>query len=151
MLLKISPIRQQAFTLIELIVTFIIIAVVATLASVRYSLSIGQAYEQDLLTQLRIINSVLEVERRTTGNYPTTNTSDTGPAAINAELDLEIPASSYYNSYIYTYIPPGGPGSGSYTLRVGTVKGWAITYSRSGDSYVCSAGTCPTCLATGCP
>jgi len=142
------PSRPKAFTLTEIIITIIIMAIIMTLASIKYTRTMAQSYEQDLLLQMRVINNMLEVERRMQGDFPTANMSTLNE--INTTLQLQIPASNYYTSYAYVYTPPTGTPPGTYALTVGTKESWAITYSSTTGKYACSAGTCPSCTATSC-
>ncbi len=139
--------RRPGYTLIELIVTVIIIAVISGLAINNFLRALEQGYERDAIMTMKVIASSLEIERRTQGHYPTTNLN--GLNAINNALNLKIPGNDFINSYQYTYIPGGG-GDPYYILDVGTVNGWSVSYDHSTLNHYCSAGTCPTCDASGC-
>lgn len=142
--------NKKAFTLIELTVTIVIIVIIAMSAFINYTRAFKQSYERDVLLRLRIMQNVMEVTKRKTSDYPTSNM--TTLAELNTALGLQTPANTYYNSYAYTYTAPAvTPGVGTYTLAIGTTAGWAITYDSSTSKYYCSAGTCPTCTASTCP
>jgi len=139
--------RRRGFTLMELIITVILIGVIAGLALNNYFRVMQQGYERDAFFQLKTIQATLEYKKRKNGTYPTANMNSL--AAINAGLDLQMPANSYYTGHQYIYL--GGAPPGTYALRITTSAGWAIGYNQATDTYSCVAGSCPTCTGGGCP
>jgi len=137
----------KGYTLIELTVTVIVIAVIAGLALNNYLKALQTGYERDILMQLRLIQNTLEFEWRTKKTYPTTDLNDRD--AINTALGLQIPQNDFFTSYKYTYYD--GAGKPYYIIEIGTVSGWSVAYDDSGSRTYCSSGACPTCDATSCP
>jgi len=137
---------RSGYTLIELLVTVIIIAVISGLAINNYIRALQTGYERDIIMQIRMMQNALEIEERTTGSYPIANLNDR--ASINTALKLQIPDNNFFSSYQYTYF--SGSGTPYYVIQVTTTSGWAVSYDHSTQRYYCSSSTCPTCTATSC-
>jgi len=143
--------KKIAFTLIEVIVVMITLAVLLALALPRYTKILETAREKDARINLMAI-------RGAQLNYfeATRDAFDPGSQTyfprnmtltdINQDFHLNIIA----NNFLYEcfYDNPVG----SFTCSATSSTGWALSVTAD-DAPYCSAGTCPTCQArpTGCP
>lgn len=144
--------RKLGFTLIELLIVIAIIGVLATLLMVNFVGVRQRARDAQRKSDLRQIQSALEIYRSDNGNYPasTNNTlvgncsGSLGNAGCTTIYLKTIPAdvsgSSYYNGGSYYFFSDGS--SGNYTL--------GACLENGGDNDRQDTSSSPSGSNTGC-
>jgi len=141
---------KSGFTLLELIVTLIVMGVVASIALPNYALTVEKSHRRDAETQLLLIHSAQQMyASRNNGNYwgPAVGaTAELKLANINQNLGLNI----LTNGKNYDCILTGGGASqfACTATRVGG-SGFTVTITQADTD---SAGVNPSCApAASCP
>jgi len=134
----------KAFTMIEMMITLIIMIVIAGYAVPSYNRSQERADERVMITNLRIISSALETYRNRNGDYPIFVDEDL--EELNRVLNLSIMAQGvdYYCEV---------EDLGEYDCDADSPYGWEVEINdnrNNGDPY-CDGGVCPSCDGNGCP
>lgn len=144
--LMINSKQKSAFTLIEIMVTVVLIGVILAFAIPNYQKSIETSYERDAVAQLKTIQGAQFLYKTGTGTFLQTN----GLTNINSLLKIGIIANGFQ------YNCPVGDAT-QFTCQAIRTDGVATPYtleiSVSGATQNgprCSAGTCPSCNATNC-
>ena len=133
---------QKAFTLIEIMVTIIILGVIAALAIPKYGQYMARTYQKGALVQLAAIHEAQADYFFHAGYYwpapPDTTTH--GVSDINQNLGLNIVETG---QAVYTCSASGA----AYTCQADSnPTDWTITVTQSSLSTgnpSCSWGTCP--------
>ena len=114
--------RIRAFTLIELMVVVLILAILAALVVPRFFEKADQAKVAKAQSDLSDIAKTLEFFRLDTGRYPTTeeglNALYADPGNVEGwkqEMTKPIPPDPWQHPYTYVY--PGAGGESTYTLE----------------------------------
>jgi len=89
--------RPRGFTLIEIVVSMIIVSVIATMALVNYQKALVIEHEKEAATQLKVLYHANGSYKSKTGTYLAGNGLDL--AAINSGLGLNI----FSNNLTYSY------------------------------------------------
>ena len=99
----------DGFTLIELMVVMVIIALLAALVAPKFFGHVDKALQQDAQAQIEMLGQALDLYRLENHKYPTT---EEGLEAIKSYLKKNVPKDPWKNEYVYT-----APGShGDYDL-----------------------------------
>ncbi|MCA9483128.1 MAG: type II secretion system major pseudopilin GspG [Nitrospina sp.] len=94
-----GPIRnERGFTLLELIVVIIIVALMASMVAPKFFGYADQARQTDAQAQIELLGQALDLYRLEKGKYPST---EDGLAAIKTYLKKEIPKDPWGNEYRY--------------------------------------------------
>lgn len=138
---------QKAFTLLEVVVVMIIVAVLASIALPRYNKTVDRSLEDSAILNLKSIHAANEVyESRSGGYYPgVENATSASLTEINANMGLSIIG----NDIVYTCTGPVG--GASYTCTAvahsGTGNQFTVRVTQAdiapGDNPCCSTGSCP--------
>lgn len=131
--------QREAFTLMELMIVVVVIAIIAAFAVPNYQKSVERAHLRDAITQLQAVNAANQIYRARDGAYwPTVNGQDI--TSINTNLGLNIIANGM------TYNCDGNGTIFSCTaVRNGAVP-FTVTVTEavlSGANPSCTAGACP--------
>lgn len=131
-----SPLRfKKGFTLIELLIVVAIIGILATLLMTNFIGVRQRARDAQRKSDLRQIQSSLELYRADNGSYPSTGASYTLPNSVISPGDGTCPDAgtfSYSNTTYMKKIPCDSLG---------------ITYYNNGNYYYTSDGTTYTLAA----
>lgn len=130
-------INSKAFTLIELMVVFVVVALIAGFAIPTYDRAIRRSIERDAVVGLQAIRGALKIYKARYGSFPNVNLATY--TDINTTLGINIVPNRV--DYIYTY----NAGISSIEADAGD---WIISLNdlASTDPIGCTvAGTCPTC------
>jgi len=101
--------NTDGFTLIELMVVMVIIALLAALVAPKFFGHVDKALQQDAQAQIEMLGQALDLYRLENHKYPTT---EEGLEAIKSYLKKAVPKDPWGNEYAYT-----APGShGDYDL-----------------------------------
>ena len=95
----------NGFTLIELMVVMVIIALLAALVMPKFFGHVDKALQQDAQAQIEMLGQALDLYRLEKHKYPTT---EEGLDAIKSYLKKEIPKDPWGNDYVYA--APGDHG-----------------------------------------
>ena len=99
----------NGFTLIELMVVMVIIALLAALVAPKFFGHVDKALQQDAQAQIEMLGQALDLYRLENHKYPTT---EEGLEAIKSYLKKDVPKDPWGSEYAYT-----APGShGDYDL-----------------------------------
>ncbi len=130
--------KNKAFTLIEIMVVLVIIAVMAALAIPNLTQMIERSHEQDAMMQLRTVHAAEQVYFARVGSFwPTINNQDVDAIKTNLNLNI-VPQGMTYNcdgdgnTFTCTAVRDGG----GFTIRV-------TEAALDGTNPCCSAGACP--------
>ncbi len=89
----------EGFTLIELMVVMVIIALLAALVMPKFFGHVDKAFQQDAQAQIDILGQALDLYRLENHKYPTT---EEGLEAIRSYLKKNVPKDPWKNEYVYT-------------------------------------------------
>jgi len=95
----------DGFTLIELMVVMVIIALLAALVMPKFFGHVDKALQQDAQAQIEMLGQALDLYRLENHKYPTT---EEGLEAIKSYLKKHIPKDPWGTEYVY--IAPGNHG-----------------------------------------
>ncbi|MDP2938962.1 MAG: prepilin-type N-terminal cleavage/methylation domain-containing protein [Candidatus Omnitrophota bacterium] len=143
----------KAFTLLELIVTIIIIGILASIALPNYTKAMERSRDQEAITNLKLIKAAERIYLAENNSYFGPQAYDGGTAnnetAINTNLHLYLPAdvSLAWNYYISSAAAGPPPTFTAVALRNagGFNRTWTIT--EVGDQPICN----PVPPSTVCP
>lgn len=113
--------RTKAFTLIELMVVILIIAILAAMIVPRIITRSEDAKDAKAVSDLRTISKMLSTLRLDTGNYPTAEQglealrSSDAPGWKGPYIENDLPLDPWGNEYIYEF--PGPDGDDSFYLH----------------------------------
>ena len=119
--------RQNAFTLVELLIVIIIIAVLAAIAIPKFSNSTTRSKESALRSNLKLVRNAVELFRADTGVFPA-QISDlaatTAPAngLDSAAASTAISSSDWRGPYLQT-VPKDFNGSTDFTYGTTVAAG----------------------------
>jgi len=136
---------QNAFTLIELMIVIVIMAVIAAFGIPNFNRSQERVAEKDGAYNLGIISSAMEMFRvRNNGNYALGGILD-NVGEINTTLDLGI----IEQRIVYSCT---GAGAAFTCTANPNDYAWNLNVREVDDGNPrCSAGVCPRCVGGGCP
>lgn len=97
--------NAEGFTLIELMVVMVIIALLAALVMPKLFGSVDKASQQSAQTQIEMLGQALDLYRLENRKYPTT---EEGLEAIKNYLKKNVPKDPWGSEYVYT--APGDHG-----------------------------------------
>lgn len=93
--------RRSAFTLIEILVVIVVIAILATLVAPNIFKHVGEARVSTAKAQMEELTNALDAYRLDTGTYPST---DQGLAALNQLPSIDPPA-TWKGPYLRKAVP----------------------------------------------
>lgn len=97
--------NPHGFTLIELMVVMVIIALLAALVAPKFFGHVDKALQQDAQAQIEMLGQALDLYRLENHKYPTT---EEGLAAIKSYLKKAVPKDPW--GHEYAYVAPGEHG-----------------------------------------
>ena len=119
-----APRRRSGFTLIEILVVIVVIAILATLVAPNVFQHVGAAKDATAKSQIEMIGAALDAYRLDAGRYPTTQQ---GLAALMETPTID-PPTSWRGPYLrkaipmdpwnrpYVYLSPGEANPTGYDL-----------------------------------
>ena len=119
---------RRGFTLVELLIVIIIIAVLAAIAIPKFANSSARSKESALKSTLKIARNAVEIYRADTGAYP--------PALADLATAPGTPPAGYKGPYVN--VPLLDPVSGNdltYTVSTGIVKPSATGVDSNNVNY----------------
>ena len=137
-----SPRLRRAFTLVELLIVIIIIAVLAAVAIPKFANSSTRSKESTLRSNLKIVRNAIDMARSDTGlnvKLPADLASPTAPALMNTPggtTGVAVPAGSWRGPYVEAV--PVDPISGTaltWTEATTIVKPSATGNDSSGVAF----------------
>jgi len=132
---------QKAFTLIEVMIVVIILAILAGFGLPNINKTQERVAEKDAAYNLVIIGAAMEIFRVRNAGYP--GLVNVGIDEINVVLNLGIIEQNM--DYECTSTP------GSFTCTALSTYGWELELTETdGGIPRCSGGPCPVCLPV-CP
>lgn len=134
--------RYRAFTLVELLIVIVVLAVLAAIVIPKFSDSSARGKESSLKTDLKLVRNAVELFKNDTGAYPAALSDLAATAAPasgkdSAAATKTITAADFKGPYLTSV--PTDPVSGSaltYSVTAGTVG--KVSASATGSD---SAGT----------
>jgi general secretion pathway protein G len=118
-----SPRKRLAFTLIEVLVVVVVIAILATLVAPNVFQHVGTARETTARSQIEMLGAALDAYRLHTGHYPTTQqgldalwSKPAGAASTwrGPYLRKAVPLDPWGSAYVY--VSPGEVNRDGYDL-----------------------------------
>lgn len=91
--------NTDGFTLIELMVVMVIIALLAAFVMPKLFGSVDKASQQSAQAQIEMLGQALDLYRLENHKYPTT---EEGLEAIESYLKKNVPKDPWKNEYVYT-------------------------------------------------
>ena len=95
--------RNQGFTLVEIMVVIIVIAVLATLVAPNAFQHVGRAKDATARAQVELLSAAVEAYRMDNDRYPTT---EQGLAALRAAPSSEPRPRDWRGPYLRRDVPP---------------------------------------------
>ena len=144
---KSGGLSLTGFTLLELLVTIVILGILATLGIVQYTSAKEKALDKEAIVGLKAIQAAQNVQKYQYGGY-------TGCEVVeecNSVLRLDLPTSEKKN-WKYTVLGSGSVGEGyaRYTAKAcrtnppaGHARYWTIAISGEPSGPVSGDGGCP--------
>jgi len=137
MLNRTTSAKKRGFTLVELLIVIVILAVLAAIAIPRFMDSGTRSKEASLKSNLKLVRNSIELFHNDTGAWPAALSDLTGSSAPSAGKDnagasKTIASSDYKGPYLQAV--PTDPVSGNaftYSTTAGTVG--KLTSSASGN------------------
>ena len=130
---------KRGFTLIELLVVIVIIGILATLATVTLSSARAKARDARRVSDVKQIQTALELYYNDVTSYPATALVSTNLALFNGTTTYmaKIPGNPLTSDGGCT----GSPGTLSYYLYTGTSTSYSLQYCVTGTTGNVTAGT----------
>lgn len=128
--------KQKGFTLIELMVTISLIAVLTAIAIVYYGNTQKKARDNKRKSDLEQVRAALEMYRSQNGTYPN---NDDGNGSNWATMTSTLQSNEYLNQ------PPQDPRSGTYNYYYYSDSGADYTlcaYLEGEDPNQCGTNSC---------
>lgn len=94
---------RRGFTLIEILVVMIVLAILATLVAPNVFRNVDTAKETTARTQIEMLGAALDAYRLDNGRYPTT---EQGLAALQAAPTSEPRPANWRGPYLRKEVPP---------------------------------------------
>jgi prepilin-type N-terminal cleavage/methylation domain-containing protein len=130
--------KTKAFTLAEILIVIVIIAILAAFGFPNYAKAVAKADEHNIIANLVTMRAAINLYVENGGTVGNWNNI----AAINTNLGLSI---------LDTRASYSCSSSGGYTNGCTAVhpSGWSLQFHEEDSSggVHCSAGTCPSCPA----
>src|ERR1041384_4318412 len=105
--------RRSGFTLIEILVVIVVIAILATLVAPNVFQHVGAAKSATAKSQIEMLSTTLDAYRLSTGSYPTSEqglealrerpTVDPPPNWAGPYLSKPVPLDPWNRPYVYVY------------------------------------------------
>ncbi len=129
--------KKRGFTLVELLIVIVILAVLAAIAIPRFMDSGARSKEASLRGDLKLLRNSIELFHNDTGAWPTALADLTGSAAPasgkdNAGSSKTITAGDYKGPYLQT-VPTDPIGGAAFTYVVTSPNVGKVTSSASGN------------------
>ncbi|MGD0337056.1 MAG: prepilin-type N-terminal cleavage/methylation domain-containing protein [Candidatus Omnitrophota bacterium] len=125
---------KEAFTIIELVVVVVVIAVLISIAFPIYTTTKERAFDKEATANLKLIQAAQKIYKMEAGGYYSSNLIDD----INTYLRLDIPKSATKNwGYNVTNETAGASGTAT---RIGNSRSWSFSYNSTGDPG-CASGS----------
>jgi len=130
--------KTKAFTIMELLIVVVIIGLIIAFTVPKYGKAIAKADERNIITNLKILRTALDIYTQDNTAMSTTGMVDLN--AINSSLGLSILDTKA--TYTATYGPLQN-NSGQVTHP----SGWALAFddTHSNRRIHCEVGPCPSC------
>ena len=140
---RIRSYQQNAFTIIELLVTVLALGAILAISLPQYLKTLERARERDVVINLRALAMICENYKSATGSYYDTSDNEMDVSWINSTFKLNIIPQK---DFLYYYKSAGGA---SFLAEAISPNGWKIGIDSSGA--FCMQGTCPVCDNLECP
>ena len=135
--------NNRAFTLMEVLITIMILGIIATFGGVSYIKTVDKTAERDAVNQMMTIHSAQKTYFQAMSGYYPGAGNNVGIDDINTNLGLNILPNTRYNIYcqetyecFYGRMPK--PGSLTWTARLNQ------NAIDPATNPCCASGTCPT-------
>lgn len=136
---------RRGFTIVELLIVIVVIAILAAIALVSYQGITDRAKEGVLKSDLSTAAKQLAAEQIDTGNYPVTEAAANGGQGLKKSSGNTF--AYIYNANARSYCLTGTSGTFSYlvssdnmTVRAGACSGTQITSMDTGYNHACAVG-----------
>lgn len=140
--------RQSAFTIVELLIVIIVIAILATISIVAYTGIQKRATEVTLQSDLSNASKQLTVADVTTGSYPNPSL----PADIKASGNNTFQYTSNGTTFCLSATSPSNSASSYYITSNGTITpGLCTGHSSTGSSTIANGSAIQSITSTNCP
>ncbi len=140
--------RKYGFTIVELLIVIVVIAILATISIVAYNGIQKRATETTLKSDLSNASKQLIIAEVTTGSYPNPSL----PADVKASGTNTFQYSSGGTTFCLSATSPSASGSSFYITNAGTITpGLCAGHSSTGSSVVANGSAIQSITSSSCP
>jgi type II secretion system protein G len=133
--------QSKGFTLIELLVVIAIIGLLSTLAVVALGSAREKSRDAKRLSDVKQIQTALELYYTDQSSYPTTSTSALGAGSFACLGTSGFGAAGCANAYMQIVPANPTPGGASYAYSSASGTTYSITFSLEGSTGGLAAGS----------
>ncbi|MCX6344897.1 MAG: prepilin-type N-terminal cleavage/methylation domain-containing protein [Armatimonadetes bacterium] len=136
--------RNGGFTLVELLVVIVVLAILAAIVLPKFMDSGARSREAALKSNLKLIRNAITIYKTDTGLYPVTlNELSAAPAPAqgnNGTADVALTAANWHGPYLQAtptnpVLDPVSGNAYTYTKTTGTVVSSAVGNALDGTAY----------------
>ena len=132
------PRRQRGFTLVELLVVIVVLAVLAAIVLPKFMNSSARSKESSLRSDLKLMRNAVSVFQADIGKYPSTlaDLSETDKTKVKDQDGNVVKATDWHGPYVEAV--PTGPIAGAalnYDNTTGKVTSGATGNGLDGSAY----------------
>ncbi len=132
------PRRRRGFTLVELLVVIVVLAVLAAIVLPKFMDSSTRSKESSLHTDLKLLRNAISVFQADIGKYPSAlaDLAETDPTKVKDKDGTVVKAADWHGPYIEA-VPkdPIGGADFTYTAATGKVASSATGNGLDGTAY----------------
>jgi prepilin-type N-terminal cleavage/methylation domain-containing protein len=125
--MSLHKIKQQGFTIVELLIVVVVIGILAAIVIVAYNGVTNSARDSGYKSDAQNLAKIAEVVNANTGSYPTGTSTSTLTSSFNSTSTAKIPS-----NIALTYVTAAPTNADALTAANGTTKTYSVDPCTSG-------------------